>query len=361
MAKCLYCDSDGNTHEHVIPAAFGEFRNAPELQAPVCSACNNQRLGLLDEQVARCGPEGFMREFYGVKGRDHHTPVNPFARGSAGGSRLEFSTFDQEVGVEVNLEIREGVVTQMCELILVETETGKAHHFPLTEAMTADQLRNAIARKAVPKPFETRLSCYSHEREWVETLLREHSPEVGFSEPKLMSHVIETPEVKFQLGERYFRGLAKIGLHYFLTQFPVYSGHEQMFSAIRSFIREETKEPIRRVNEFIQVRHHPLLLPMLDPGARPRAGWRAHVLAAEIRLGTCLAHIQMFLTEHNPGRIYTVTLAQDPGIPEPSAHAHLYQYFSGGKQGRFSGEATSLPAIRVAMAFPPTSPAVTQS
>lgn len=361
MAKCLYCDSDGDTREHVIPAAFGEFRDAPELQAPVCSVCNNQRLGLLDEQVARCGPEGFMREFYGVKGRAHHTTVNPFARGSAGGSRLEFSTFDREVGVEVNLEVRDGAVTQMCELILVETETRKAHHFPLTETMTADQLRTAMERRAIPKPFEARLSCYSHERAWVERLLQKHSPGVTFSEPKLMSHVIETPEVKFQLGERYFRGIAKIGLHYFLTQFPVYSGHEQIFSPIRAFIFQETNEPVRRVNEFIQVRHHPLLLPMLDPSARPRAGWRAHVLAAETRLGTCLAHIQMFLTEHNPGRIYTVNLAQDPAITQQNAHAHLYRYFSGGKHGKFSGEATLLPAIRVAMAFPPTTPAVTNS
>jgi hypothetical protein len=67
----------------------------------------------------------------------------------------------------------------------------------------------------------------------------------------------------------------------------------------------------------------------------------------------------MFLTEHNPGRIYTVNLAQDPAIIQQNAHAHLYRYFSGGKQGRFSGEATLLPAIRVAMAFPPTTPAVT--
>ncbi|HUO18120.1 MAG TPA: hypothetical protein VMX38_24310, partial [Verrucomicrobiae bacterium] len=59
--------------------------------------------------------------------------------------------------------------------------------------------------------------------------------------------------------------------------------------------------------------------------------------------------------------IYTVNLAQDPAITEHTAHAHLYQYFSDGKRGRFSGEATSLPAIRVAMGFPPTSPAVTQS
>lgn len=69
----------------------------------------------------------------------------------------------------------------------------------------------------------------------------------------------------------------------------------------------------------------------------------------------------MFLTEHNPGRIHTVNLAKDPSITEQSAHAHLYEYFSGGKQGRFSGEATLLPAIRVAMAFPPTTPAVTSS
>lgn len=158
MAKCLYCSSDGDTREHVIPAAFGEFRDAPELQVPVCSVCNNQRLGLLDEQVARCGPEGFMREFYGVKGRAHHVAVNLFARGSAGGSRLEFSTFDREVGVEVNLEIRDGVVTQMCELILVETATGKAHHFPLTGE---PRLQISSGPRSSGEPFRnhTRQGC----------------------------------------------------------------------------------------------------------------------------------------------------------------------------------------------------------
>lgn len=114
--------------------------------------------------------------------------------------------------------------------------------------------------------------CYPHERVWVERLLQEHSQGATFSEPKLMSHIIETPEVKLQVGERYFRGIAKIGLHYFLSQFPVYSGHEQIFSRIRSFIFEETTEPIRRVDEFIQVRCHPLVLPMLDPNARPVTG-----------------------------------------------------------------------------------------
>jgi hypothetical protein len=246
----------------------------------------------------------------------------------------------------------------MCELILVETATGKAHHFPLTEATTADQLRTAVEQRAIPKPYEARLSCHPHERAWIEKLLQEHSPGMTFSEPKLMSHVIETPEVMFQLGERYFRGIAKIGLHYFLTQFPIYSGYEKIFSRIRAFIYQETKEPVRRVNEFVHARHHPLLLPMLNPDARPD-GWRAHVLAAETRPGSCLAHVQMFLTGENPGLIYTINLVEDSAITDYAAHAHLYRYFSDGKQGRFSGEASSLPSVRVAMAFPPTTPAVT--
>ena len=81
-------------------------------------------------------------------------------------------TFDREVGVEVNLEIHDGIVTQMCELIFVETETGKVHHIPLKESMTAERLRTEVERRAVAKPFETRLSCYPHEQAWVEKLLR---------------------------------------------------------------------------------------------------------------------------------------------------------------------------------------------
>lgn len=360
MGKCLYCSSDGGTREHVIPAAFGEFRNAPELPIRLCWDCNNKRLNLLDQQVARCGPEGFMREFYGVKGRSHHTPVNPFVRGSAGGRRLEFSMFDSEVGVEVNLEIQGGVTTQICELILIEKNTGKAHHFPLTEAMTADQLRRQISQRAIPEPYEARLSCHPHDRAWVENLMKEHSPEMTHSDPKLMNRVIETPQVMFQLGNRYFRGIAKIEFHYFLTQFPEYSGHDPIFSRIRSFIYEERDEPIRYVNEFVHTRHHPLISAMLDSDVRPD-GWRAHVLAAETRPGACLAHIQMFLTENNPAHIYTINLAQnDLDVSAYEAHAHIDQYFPDGMEGKFLGEAGSLPSIRVARNFPPTTGIVSQ-
>jgi hypothetical protein len=357
MSTCLYCTTEANSLEHPLPAAFGEFTNAPMLDRRVCAGCNTRRLSLLDQQIARCGPEGLMRKFYGVQGRPENAKVNPFVRGSAGGRRLEFSTFDREVGVEVNLEIENGVVRQMCELIFVETESGRTCHLPLTEGMTAEQARASMKRLGITEPFETRLSCYPDERDWVEALVRAVSPEVTFSEPKLMSYVIEQPQATFVLGERYFRAFAKIGFHYFLTQFPMYTGREEMFAKIRAFIYEDTTEPVRRINEFIGMRQHPLLLPMLNPDARPN-GWRGHVLAAETRPGVCMAHIQMFLTEENPGLIYTVNLAQDSGITGHEAFAHLYRYYPDGKRGKFSGETESLPAMRVGMTFPPAAPAV---
>lgn len=164
MKTCLYCTAEANSLEHVLPAAFGEFKDAPNLNNYICASCNNGPLGLLDQQIARCGPEALLRKFYAVEGRAEHTKVNPFARGSAKSQRLEFSTFDRELGVEVNLEIENGNVTQLCEVIFVETASGKVHHLPLSETMTPAQLREGVASLEVVAPFETRISYYPHEK-----------------------------------------------------------------------------------------------------------------------------------------------------------------------------------------------------
>ena len=94
MAICIYCPQTADSLEHPLPAAFGEFENAPHLVDRICRKCNNERLGVLDEQLTRCGPEAFIRRFYGVQGRGSHDPVNSFYRGSAKGQRLEMKVFD---------------------------------------------------------------------------------------------------------------------------------------------------------------------------------------------------------------------------------------------------------------------------
>jgi hypothetical protein len=356
LDRCLYCSSLANSLEHVLPAAFGEFTGASNLENCVCGECNNKRLGVLDEQLARCGPEGFFRKWYGIEGRDHHDKVNPFYRGSAGGRRLEFSTFDPVLGVEVNLEIENGQARQMRELIFVES-SGKTHHLPIREDTTAERLLQEFKKLGVVKPFEVRLSIAPEERGWVEPLLKQAWPESGFGEATLGSKDLKGLVGKVQMNARYFRAFAKVGFHYFLTQFRNYTGHEELFSRLRQFISEDVEGPITRANEFIGLRQCPLLGEMLDPNIRPD-GWRAHVLCAEVTPGGCFAHVQMFLTADWSAPIYTIRLAVDPTVVDARAAGHVYRYYPDGARGRFLGEAECLQITQTNLPTPPLAPVV---
>jgi len=356
LNQCLYCRAPANSLEHVLPAAFGEFAGAPNLDGRICEQCNGKRLGLLDEQLARCGAEGFFRKWYGIEGRAHHEKVNPFYRGSAGGRRQEFSSRDPVWGLEVNLEVENGQARQMRELIFVE-RSGKTYHLPIQENSTPDALLRAFKALGVVAPFETHLSCDSHERTWVEPLLKQAWPTAEFGEAIEGSRTFSGAVGKLQLNDRYFRAIAKIGFHYFLTQFNTYGGHEPMFARIRQFISEDVAGPVSRVNEFIGLRQRPLLREMLNTGVRP-AGWRAHLLCAEVATGGCFAHVQMFLTEDWSAPIYTISLAVDPALTETGAAGHSYLYYPDGPKGKFSGEAQRLRTERAHFGVPPLAPAV---
>jgi hypothetical protein len=52
--------------EHVVPQAFGDFRNAPVLKGCVCDACNTLFSRELDLYLARDTPEGLLRFRFGL-------------------------------------------------------------------------------------------------------------------------------------------------------------------------------------------------------------------------------------------------------------------------------------------------------
>jgi len=355
-AVCIYCPEPANSLEHPLPAAFGEFADAPYLDDRVCKACNNTRLGVLDEQFARCGPEGFLRRHYGVRGRLHHEAVNPFYRGSAGGQRLEFKAYDEQIGTEVLIECEGGVYRQVRQLIFVE-KSGTAHHLPIREGTTPEQLRAAYPQVAAEDLAEVRLLCDDDERPWVEALISAASPKARFGWTETPGTTVYDGAVgTVVMTNRYFRAVAKIGFHYFLTQFPEYCGHESAFSDIREFILDEAST-VDRANTFIGKRQLPLLVNMLDPRARP-AGWRGHVLAAEVKDGTCLAHVQMFVSEDWPAPIYTVRLAKMTGVANRAA-GHLYVYRD--DRPNYAGDACRLGTTPTNIVAPPLTPAIQSS
>ena len=57
--------------------------------------------------------------------------------------------------------------------------------------------------------------------------------------------------ISFSLTERYFRAVAKISFHYFLSQFPHYSGHEPKFDDIRQYIVTGDRDVLTRSGELV--------------------------------------------------------------------------------------------------------------
>jgi hypothetical protein len=354
--QCLYCSAPGDSREHALPAAVGEFRDASYLESRVCTACNNTRLGVLDEQLTRCGPEVF-RKVYDIRGRAAtHDQVNIFERRSAGGHRVDMRSMDKALGVEVALEIVDGQPRQMRQMIFVE-QSGKTHILPILEGSTPDQLHAAFQRLGVVQPCaDVRVLFDPAKENWVPQLIQQAWPNGTFGEGTPASTMYEGAVGTVVLTNRYFRAVAKIGFHYFLTQFPEYTGHEPIFSDIRQFILDEAAG-VDRANVFIGKREHALLGEMLNSRVRPN-GWRAHVLCAETRPGKCLAYVQTFVTEDWPAPIYTVRLAQDAGIVGCRATGHAYMYYGDGPDGNFAGDALTLDTARTDWPPPPLKPVV---
>lgn len=354
-AHCIYCSATPDSVEHPLPAALGEFRDAPQLDRRICKPCNN-KLGLLDEQLTRCGPEALLRRFYNVQGRAKHESVNVFERGSAGGQRLDFRAKDEALGFEVAMEIENGTPRQMRHIAFVE-KSGKAHHLPIPKGVTAEKLRADFDRLGAVQPFQDVRIFYDPNNEgWVEALLKETWPAASFGECTKGSTTYQGAAGTIVLTNRYFRDIAKIGFHYFLTQFPEYTGHEQMFSEIRHYLFDESAG-VDRANAFIGKREHALLGEMLNPDVRPN-GWRAHVLCAETRPGECLAYVQTFVTEDWPAPIYAVRLSRDAGVINCRATGHAYIYYGEGPEGKFAGDALKLETTRADWPAPPFAPVI---
>jgi hypothetical protein len=261
---------------------------------------------------------------------------------------------DPKLGIDVLLECENGVYRQARQLIFVE-KSGMAHYLPVQTRITPLELRARFELLQVKKPFDVHLLYGPDEEEWLNSLIKEAWPEVTFGKGGPASGTSQRAVTTVILTDRYFRAVAKIGFHYFLTQFPEYGGREPIFSSIRDFILTEGRG-VDCANEFVGKRRNPLLGQMIH-GARPD-GWRAHVLCAEIRPGGCLAYVQMFLSEDWPAPTYTVHLATDSTILGSSAAGHAYVYYAEGLRGQYSGNVHSLGITRANSSPPPTLPVV---
>ncbi|MGK2860242.1 MAG: hypothetical protein ACSLFQ_23850 [Thermoanaerobaculia bacterium] len=260
---------------------------------------------------------------------------------------------DEKLGLEILLEQAGGVTLAARQLILVKN--GRPHHIPIREGTTPEQLREAIERLGVSTPESGQIVCSQEDRDWVLALLQSVWPSANLVQAGETSGVYGGATVGVTLTDRYFRAVAKIGFHYFLTQFPSYSGHESGFAELKGYILDE-QGPVECANVFIGKRQLPLMGAFVAQGARPK-GWKAHVLCAEVKDSACLAHVQLFLSEDWPAPTYTIRLGVAPRAANQGT-GHLYLYDESGRSDRFVGEAHRLTCTTTDLPAKPLLPAI---
>ena len=229
MSYCIYCAGADVTLEHQLPRALGNFKGYLPLTDRVCSRCNGI-CGQLDEQLCRCGSEAFFRKFLGISGRSGHDDVNSFYRGSSRGGRLEMFGTSHETGEEKELELVGPDSVRELRCVNLVAEDDSTHSIPITDGMTPEKFREKITALGIKFFKHANISAATEEIPWVESLFEGFAIDrkTEWVQPK--GPIMYGPfSVKFTVNDPYFRAIAKIASHSFLTRFPRFRGDEPCF------------------------------------------------------------------------------------------------------------------------------------
>src|SRR6202007_1608854 len=145
--------------------------------------------------------------------------------------------FDDAAGFPVLMECENGVYQQARQLIFFD-EDGAVYHLPIRPDATAEHLRRAYDRLGIKRLRDVLVTCHDDEWTWIAPVIQGLWPDATIGEKRAFAQTNDGATVSVTVTDRYFRAVAKMGFHYFLTQFPEYTGAEPIFDDIRRFIVE---------------------------------------------------------------------------------------------------------------------------
>jgi hypothetical protein len=342
MTTCIYCPSQDFNEEHPLPAGLGEFEGYKSLTDRICKRCNAV-CGRLDEQLCRSGPEAFFRKFVGIEGRKKHNKINSFYRGGAGGSPLEMLATNQSTGQNVLVEMISDKEARELRCARLTAEDDSVHVIRITDGMTPSEFRQVFDSFGISRFKEGMVYAAPEEREWVESLLATLKMEQKTAWTQPPAPITYGPSVvKVTLTSRYFRAIAKIGFHYFLTKMPQFRGDESCFSEIRAFIMSD-RCPLEQCKRFVGYRQEHIAWP-LRAGAQSTS-W-GHFLAAEVDYLNLTAKVELFAGPGKRPLSYTINLGRNPArLDTNEAYADFFEYFPKEQRTTFDGTVSSLAAL----------------
>ena len=334
MPKCIYCEADDFTREHHLPRGLGNFKGYVHLADRVCRRCNGI-CGQLDEQLCRSGIEAFFRKYLGLTGRQQHEEMNSFYRGSSGGGRLEMFGTSHETGEERELELTGPNNVQELRCAKLVAEDGSVHTIPIKDGMTPEDFRKKVSALSFKFFKHAYISAAQEEIPWVESLFEGFKVDGKTEWSQPTGPIMYGPfAIKFTVTSRYFRAIAKIGFHYFLTKFPRFRGDEPCFSDLRNFIMNGCR--LDEIGRFVSYSKKQFAYQLL---AGDRLKVWGHLVCVEADYTGFRAKIQLFVGPENRGVVYIVQLGKNPSsIHYLEVHGDFFAYYPPEERNEFDGE-----------------------
>jgi hypothetical protein len=342
MTKCIYCNErEATSGEDYLPRCMGKFRNFERLFNKICPECNNI-IGLLDEQFCRCSPEAFFRIINGIKGRKHHRKVNPFYRGSAGGSPIIVETKHPTLNCTIFCEVEEGRNFFPARQIIFLDRYGNYHAIIITERIKkAEHLLSELKDKNLVDAEFVECWFAPGEEEWIERLCKHFNVKIDYTQSKQYGDIGERELVAtFTVNNNYFRAVAKIAFHYFLKYFIQFTGYEKEFDGIKQFIfsgGDAGKWVLQKDGSFI--------VGLEDGISTDKYG---HLLAIDKNEKDIRAKIHFFVGPGiKPHRYYEIVIGKNPErIIYNQGIGHQFVYFDKPDEDNYDGRMDPLGTIR---------------
>lgn len=336
--RCIYCGEAVQTSgegDHVIPAAFGEFMDDIRFMR-ICSGCNNE-IGRHEEELIRCGPESVIKAFAPMKSRRTRGRGIGGSVGARGTPPPE-SRVDH--GDHTSLVERDRTNPQdvfPIDQFVVRCPDGECRSVRLFQGMQPADLRDRVRKLGVEEITEA--WWHGGDDEWVQKLVQEAYPNLKHEERDATPAGIHQADgvIRVVVSKSYFRAVAKIALHYYLTRNQRgLHGHEQCFDAVRRFIRYG--EGDRR--DFFDKPGPRLVSPvgMKVAGGQLRPTEWGHLLVAMDAAGALHVQVTLFAGPEVVLEPHRLVLAQLGPIysPRPGL-AHVYKYEEVSGHSRYAG------------------------
>jgi hypothetical protein len=321
--NCIYCgksfDASRGKGDHLIPAALGEFRNAIPFRR-VCQTCNNL-IGKSEQQLLQCGPESIFRELV--------IPVTARSRGKKasrvgahGAPPPQFIT-NPDVAPSIARHSDQPGNYELLDQLIIRDEKGGDQFVELHPGMSANSLKEKIARLGIKGKSSASLNCDQSLTDEYLTIIKEAYPKSKSEPLGTMPAGVHRTLIEFRskFTDHYFRALAKIAFHYYLVYSIRSIGDEAWFSEIRNFIINGGEPARFYPQNYIYSKEN-----MPNGIMKPR--WM-HILAASEENNTAIGYVCLFKRPKSNGIAYQIILGQLPPsriiIPKKN-WAHLYEY-----------------------------------